>query len=436
MIHHLSAPEGTSVNDGITKEEYSLKYITIDNAISKIMRLGRGTLLAKFDIRRAFRLCPVHPDDWHLLGVKWQNQLYYDRVLPFGLRSSPFIFNEVADALQWICQSHLSIEDILHLLDDFLILGPPQSSVCMDRIRLALDMCEYLGVPIADEKTTWPTTELVFLGIVLDTERLESRLPDDKKQDLLQLLTEMSTKERCTLKELQRLLGKLNFASRVVVPGRTFTRRLYDATCRVSKPYHHVRLSAACRLDLLWWKELLHSWNGRSYFLEPEFTPAADLSVYTDAAGSIGYGAICGCEWFAARWSKTQTSCCITFQELYPIALACSTWGHKWTAKRIEFQTDNQAVATCIRSGTCRCRNVMQLLRALFFVCAKKHFTITATYLPGTFNNVADALSRQDWKRFRELAPTASKAPTKQLALPRVPGETSLQPCASTHAKH
>ena len=244
----------------------------------------------------------------------------------------------------------------------------------------------------------------------------------------------MANRERCTLKELQHLLGKLNFASRVIVSGRTFTRRLYDATRHVTRPYHHVRLSAGCRLDMLWWKELLCSWNERSYFLEPEFTPTADLSVQTDAAGSIGHGAICGNEWFAGRWSTQQASCCITYQELYPIALACSTWGHKWTAKRVEFQTDNQAVAACVSSGTCRCGNVMQLIRALFLVCAR-NFVVTAVHAPGTQNDVADALSRQDWKRFRELTQAANKTPTPELALAHMPGETSLQLCGSTHGR-
>ena len=90
----------------------------MDDAIEIIMRLGRGCLLAKTDIRNAFRLCPVHPDDYHLLGITWMGHYYYDRVLPFGLRSAPFIFNQVADALQWICLHHFHIGELIHLLDD------------------------------------------------------------------------------------------------------------------------------------------------------------------------------------------------------------------------------------------------------------------------------------------------------------------------------
>lgn len=55
--------------------------------------------MAKTDIVSAFRLFPVHPDDWELLGIHWNDQYYFDKVLPFGLRSAPFIFNQLADAI-------------------------------------------------------------------------------------------------------------------------------------------------------------------------------------------------------------------------------------------------------------------------------------------------------------------------------------------------
>ena len=74
LIVDLSFPAGQSVNDGIPKELCSLKYITIDDAISYNVRLGQGTHLAKIDIKSAFRLLPVHVADQHLLGVQWKGQ--------------------------------------------------------------------------------------------------------------------------------------------------------------------------------------------------------------------------------------------------------------------------------------------------------------------------------------------------------------------------
>ena len=101
LIMHLSYPPGNSVNDDINSD-FLLRYSTVYDAIDSVMRLGRGAPMAKIDIKSAFRLCPVHPSDHNLLGMKWRGSFYFDRVLPFGLRSAPFIFNCLAEALEWI----------------------------------------------------------------------------------------------------------------------------------------------------------------------------------------------------------------------------------------------------------------------------------------------------------------------------------------------
>jgi hypothetical protein len=67
----------------------SMKYMTVDDAIRKILAYGPGSLLAKIDIKSAFRLLPVHPLDRHLLAMEWRGQVYVDMCLPFGLKSAP-----------------------------------------------------------------------------------------------------------------------------------------------------------------------------------------------------------------------------------------------------------------------------------------------------------------------------------------------------------
>jgi hypothetical protein len=56
------------------------------------IQLGKGTLLAKIDIKSAYRLIPVHPHDRKYLGMLWKGNLYIDAMLPFGLRSAPKIY--------------------------------------------------------------------------------------------------------------------------------------------------------------------------------------------------------------------------------------------------------------------------------------------------------------------------------------------------------
>ena len=99
LILDLSSPRGQSVNDGISKEEFTCKYSKFDDAVSIILHLGKGALMGKIDIKHAFRICPVDPEQWSLLCFEWLGQFFTDTRLPFGSRSSPFIFNTFAIAL-------------------------------------------------------------------------------------------------------------------------------------------------------------------------------------------------------------------------------------------------------------------------------------------------------------------------------------------------
>ena len=70
LIVDLSHPKVASVNDGVEPELCSMKYTSVDEAVRKVLILGAGTLLAKFDVEGAYRTVPVHPEDRWLLGMK------------------------------------------------------------------------------------------------------------------------------------------------------------------------------------------------------------------------------------------------------------------------------------------------------------------------------------------------------------------------------
>ena len=74
IILDLSSPHGSSVNEGISREESSVKYSRFDDAVTMVCSLGSGAYLVKIDIRHAFGLCPVRQGQWDLLGYSWQDQ--------------------------------------------------------------------------------------------------------------------------------------------------------------------------------------------------------------------------------------------------------------------------------------------------------------------------------------------------------------------------
>ena len=121
LILDLSSPRGDSVNDGISQEDFACSYSKFDDATSIVLHLGRGAFMGKIDIKHAFRICPVAPEQWYLLCFRWLGQFFTDTRLPFGSRSSPFIFNTFAIALAWIMVTIGQIGFLIHYLDDFFI---------------------------------------------------------------------------------------------------------------------------------------------------------------------------------------------------------------------------------------------------------------------------------------------------------------------------
>ena len=415
VIHHLSAPPGQSVNDHISTTDYSLRYVRVDDAIQSILAKGRGALLTKLDIRNAFRLIPVHPSDWPLLGISWNGQFYYERVLPFGLRSSPFIFDRVASAIEWIIRNHFSISDLLHYLDDFLCVSPGHKVLATKQRDIIVNAFQLLQVPLAEEKLEGPSTVITFLGITLDTVRMEARLPEDKLVELRSLLGQYNSARSISSAKLASFLGKLSFASSVIIPGRTFTRRLWDLAKRFHKVPHYYKivLTSECRKDIQWWDTLIQGWNGKSFFLSQNLTPSTELGLFTDASGAIGWGAYYGREhrWIQGQWATDVEHLSIEFKELYALLAACLAWGSRWSKLRITIHCDNKAVVDSIASGTSKSPTVMSLLRKLFMICAQHNFTVTACHVPGKCNLIADSLSRFKMQEFRRLAPKAQAKP-------------------------
>ena len=414
-IYHLSFPQGTSSNDHIPKDPYSLSYVRVDDAIRILQSLGRGAFMAKTDLRSAFRLIPIHPDDWNLLGIYWQSQFYVDMYLPFGLRSAPFLFNQLSDGLEWILKNNYSIQRVIHILDDFFIAERNKLD-CLTSFSTLLKVFMSLMAPVVASKTIGPSREIEFMGIILDSVRMEARLPQDKLIRINQLLNSFKNRRSARLVELQSLIGTLQFACKVVVPGRTFLQRAINLTRGVPSRFHHIRLNKEFLKDLAMWKIFLSKWNGRSFFLESTPTPAHNLALYTDAAGSIGFGGYFQGKRFQGRWPPNmqlnqQQGISIEWQELFPIVVACAIWHPLLAGKRLQLWCDNLSVVFIINSGHSKTPRIMDLVRRLVLLSMQHNFVVRARHVPGVSNAIADALSRFQMQRFRVLAPDADQNP-------------------------
>ncbi|KAJ1088356.1 hypothetical protein NDU88_001513 [Pleurodeles waltl] len=206
LIHHLSWPEGVSVNYLIPEELTKVSYASVDVAMALVEALGPSTLMATTDIKSAFRLLLVHPQDFKLLGIQFQGSWYVDQALCIGCSISCSLFECFSTFLQWIFVQVTGHASVTHYLYDLFLAGPRESDSCKVALENFQSLMGDLGVPLAPEKTVGPCTALSFLGIELDTVDMVTRLPGEKKRVMLETVRSMIQKRKVAVKEIEALL--------------------------------------------------------------------------------------------------------------------------------------------------------------------------------------------------------------------------------------
>ena len=418
LIHNLSYPLHNSVNDFIDEKYCSVQYSGIDDAVRLVQNIGIAGKLSKSDVKSAFRLLRVSPSDFDQLGFIFDGKYYFDRCLPQGASISCSLFEKFSTALHWVTELTSGNSNILHYLDDFLFGGEANSPTCQETLETFKKICSDWGVPLAEDKTVQPTEILTFLGIEFDTLKMEMRLPGEKLTNLKQTLQLFLHSKKVTLRQLQSLIGLLNFACQVIAPGRAFCRRLIDATCNIRKPHHRVRVSCNMREDIKVWTSFLEQYNGVTVMIDSLWTSNDMLELFTDSAGgqNKGFGIYFQGKWAQSCWPKEWAEHDllkdITYLELFPVVISLHIWGVHLKNKRILFYVDNQAVVTIINKRTSKSNRVMSLMRNLVFSTLKYNIVLKAEHIPGKINTIADSLSRCDFQRFRHLCPEADQYKT------------------------
>ena len=147
---------------------------------------------------------------------------------------------------------------------------------------------------------------------------MASSLPSDK-------LSNFFNRDSCRLRELQPLIGFLNFCCLFITCDRAFLRRLIDITIGITRPYYHNQGS-----DNGLWLSFLDQFNGKLMFINEKFLTDDTLKLFTDRAKPLGYGAVYGPYWFYGPFRDEWKTFNITYLELNPIVLAVNIWASLW----------------------------------------------------------------------------------------------------------
>ena len=413
LIFLLSYPrgKGISVSANTPEEMCTVKYPDFNDAIQLCLREGRCCHIAKSDMKSAFRNLGIKKKHWRFLIMKAVSPIdgktYYfvDKCLPFRASISCSHFQRFSNAINHTVRWRTN-KNLVNYLDDFLFAAL-RKLLCNRQVSEFLNVCESISFPVSMEKTFWGTTQLVFLGLLIDTIRQCVCIPIDRVTKAVDLIESILDKKsgKVTLHQLQKVCVFLNFLGRCVIPGRAFTRRLYAYTANDKlKPHHHIRVNGEMREDLRMWLTFLqHPTVFCRPFLDFSAVLVADeIDMYSDASGKIGFGAFCGTAWMHKTFIR-KFNPSIEYLELFAVTAAVITWIHQFKNKRIILFCDYRSVVDMINLTTTSCKNCMVLVRMIVLKGLIDNVRIFARHVEGKKNDLANSLSRNRIELFHHL---------------------------------
>ena len=388
LIHDASRPSGFALND--FAKNNSFKYQSIQDAVDFVTP---GCYFAKLDLSNAFRCVKSHRSNFKATGLKWrfQGDKHYtyliDERLPFGARKSPEIFNSITQAVREMMKRK-GYDTIICYLDDFLIVAQTHSE-CIQALNELLCLLRRLGFQINYKKLEGPTQKITFLGIVLNSITMTLSIPGEKLEDVASTMKSFMSCRKVTKRDIQSLVGKLNWITQCVYGGRFHMRRLIDKSNTLKKPWHRTHVTLEMKKDILWWLSFMQTFNGTMPMIDCR--PATPCSI--DSCKLAG-GAFYQGDFVHTMWKPEIQSLPINYLEVLALEPAVTRWAPLWTNKKVFIHSDNQAACSIINRGSCRNPVVMDSLRRVFWLSAVFNFRLKAVYYRGASNFLADCVSR------------------------------------------
>ena len=198
----------TRLNKCISCDQYPLP--RVDELLADI---GKGKIFSTIDLKNAYLQIPVGEESQKYLVINTHKGLFKFKRLPFGLCSSPAIFQ------RFIATLLKDVEGVGAFLDDIIISGENEGQHD-SRLREVLKILQDHNVQINKKKSAIKVKSLEYLGYVISGEGVR---PSPKKVDAIQ----NAPAPTCVL-ELQSFIGMLTFYCKFIQNFSAKLAPLYD----------------------------------------------------------------------------------------------------------------------------------------------------------------------------------------------------------------
>lgn len=322
-----------------------------------------------------------------------------------GLRSAANICQRTTNAISFI-MLQIGIA-ILNYLDD--LAGAEHRDKAIFAYNCLSTVLQKCGFEEAIDKASPPSEIMSFLGVLFNTVSMTMEITPERLAEIRSLVTSWLNKDNASLKQVQSLLGKLNFIAACVKPSRIFVSRLLNWLRSIynSSDFLHP-IPSHVKKDLIWWDRFLPFYNGVS-IMEFENWSKPDAIFSSDSSLTACGGFWNGC-YFHAEFPENiiEQNFHISVLEILSIIICLKLWGKNFRGQRIVVYCDCQSVCQIINSGKSKSEILQDSLREICFLAACNEFELRAQHLSSKENRISDILSRwhQDKlneSRFRDL---------------------------------
>jgi hypothetical protein len=390
------------INSHIEPPKFANENIQVISSI-----VNENDLFVTLDLKDGFYHVPVAEEHQTYLGFQWKKQYYCWKRLPFGLNASPYFFAKTLKPVLTYVRSH-GLRTALYVDDWFLAAQPNNIE---DHKTFLISILESLGWTINYKKSSLnPEPSKTWIGYIIsscnqtcDNTRSDPVIciPPDRIRKVRRDIVRALRKNWVQAKALARIAGQCVSLAQVILPAKLLLRNVYRVLASKKTWYDMLTLTTPAREDLKWWLNALNNWNNRSLRKRP-----VEVQICTDASSS-GWGAWLQDRQAAGFWNKRLRDMPSNYRELTAVLMALHSFMTVLKGKSVQIMSDNISTVAYLNHLGGAVQELSDMAKAIWSLAFHNGILISARYLAGKRNVLADRLSRlnltHEWRLHTKL---------------------------------
>ena len=347
--------------------------------------------MASVDLKDAYYTVFIAKEHQKYLRFSRKGKIYQFTCLPNGLASAPRLFTKLLKPV--LAKLRLQGHVIVGYIDDLYLQGDTPED-CLANVKETVQFFSECGFIIHPTKSVLvPSTSITYLGFQIDSKDMIVKMTREKMQNIAKFIEVLLSQSKLTIRKFAELIGII-VAS---FPGVQFGPLHYRAL-EMAKTTHLklnfgnyealITLSDDCKSELKWWIENISTQIRVISHGNPQITLFSDSS-------KKGWGAHNGKESIGGEWSLSEQEYHINYLELLALFFALKSFCSLVRNQHVRVFTDNSTAMVYVnKMGGTRSPLCNQLTKDIWSWCQERNIWISAGFVPGKDNTVADHRSR------------------------------------------